>query len=117
MRITIVLLSGAALAGISGAALAQDHTGYAAIATGEYAKAERTLVAERRIFPERPALMLNLAAVYRHTGRTTEARTLYQAVLDRPDELMDMPDSQIVGSHALADAGMQLLTTQSIASR
>jgi len=92
-------------------AAAQDRTGYKAISAGDYAKAERVLVRERRIHPDRPALMLNLANVYRHQGRTAEARALYQRVLAEPDQLMDVTPERTASSHALAALGLQALDT------
>ena len=63
MRISgLVIL---ALAGVAAPALAADQNGYQAIVAGDLATAERSIVAERQIYPDRPELMLNLAAVYR----------------------------------------------------
>ncbi|WP_374945207.1 tetratricopeptide repeat protein [Sphingomonas sp.] len=95
---------------VPGLAQASDRTATGAIVTGDYASAERVLVAERRIFPARPELMLNLATVYRQTGRESEAQALYADVLRRPDVLMDMPDQRTMSSHALAQVGLQRLT-------
>lgn len=91
-------------------AQAPDRTASAAIATGDYARAERILVAERRIFPARPELMLNLATVYRMTNRAAEAQQLYADVLRRPDVLMDLPDQRVASSHALAQTGLERMT-------
>jgi len=60
-----------AIAGVAAPALAADQNGYQAIVAGDLATAERSIVAERQIYPDRPELMLNLAAVYRKTGRAT----------------------------------------------
>lgn len=94
----------------SGGAAAADRNAASAIAGGDYAKAERTLLAERRIFPRRPELMLNLAAVYRQTGREAEARALYADVLAREDVPMDMLDQRTTSSHAVARASLARLT-------
>lgn len=98
-----------ALAAASGAAAA-DRTAASAIVAHDYLKAEHTLVAERRIFPKRPELMLNLAAVYRQTGRTAEAQALYADVLRRENLPMDMLDQRVVSSHAIARAQLSQLT-------
>lgn len=105
-----VVLLGLALLTASGAAQAADRTATAAIVAGDYIQAERTLAAERRIFPRRPELMLNLAAVYRQTGRAAEARALYADVLTREDSPMDMVNQRTVSSHAVARAGLVNLT-------
>lgn len=97
-------------AGLPAAAQAADRTASADILRGDYAQAERVLMAERRIFPARAELMLNLAAVYRQTGRTADAQALYARVMQRPDAMMDMPDERVVSSHVLAQAGLQQVT-------
>lgn len=105
----VLFLAAAVLAGPA-AAQAPDRTASAAIATGDYARAERILTAERRIFPARAELMLNLAAVYRMTGRAAEAQQFYADVLRRPDVLMDMSDQRVASSHALAQTGLDRMT-------
>jgi UTP:GlnB (protein PII) uridylyltransferase len=95
---------------MSAPAVAADRNGTRAIVSGDYTTAEQTLLAERRIFPRRPELMLNLAAVYRQTGRDAEARALYAEVLQRDDVLMDMLDQRTNSSHAIAQTGLTRLT-------
>jgi Tfp pilus assembly protein PilF len=109
MRITCwTLLVAAALGGTSAStASAQDLTGYGAIMQGDFSNAERMLTAQRRIHPDRPELMINLAAVYGRAGRTDEARSLYEAVLDRPNLLMDVTPDETAWSHDLANAGLR----------
>lgn len=92
--------------GAASTATASERTGYASIAAGDLSGAERTLIAERRIFPERPELMLNLAAVYQQTGRTMEAASLYRAVLARPVVAMDLPSGATRSSHTIAQAAL-----------
>ena len=98
-------------ASVAGPAQARDRVGYQAIAAGSLTQAERTLDAERAIFPDRPELMLNLAAVYARTGREAQARALYADVLDRGDVAMDLADGSVVSSHALAHKALARLTT------
>ncbi|MEG3164235.1 tetratricopeptide repeat protein [Sphingomonas sp. PB2P19] len=93
-------------------ALAADRTGYTAIAAGNMTVAEQRIVAERRIFPDRPELMLNLAAVYRNTGRDSQARALYIAVLDRPAVALDTASGAVVSSHDLAQRALARFSTQ-----
>lgn len=88
---------------------ANDYTGYKAIAARNYAEAERRLINERRVFPNRPELMLNLAAVYLKTGRDEQARALYAEVLDRPAVAMDMPSGKVASSHAVAGTALASL--------
>ncbi len=93
-------------------AIAAERTGYSQIAAGNMGAAERSIVAERRIFPDRPELMLNLAAVYRNTGRAAEAKALYAAVLDKPAVALDMPSGAVVSSHDLAQRGLARFAPQ-----
>lgn len=101
-----------ALAGIATPALAADRTGYRAIATGDLVTAEKRIVAERRIFPARPELMLNLAAVYRQTGREADARALYASVLAQRSVAMDMPSGTVASSHDIATRALGRPTVQ-----
>lgn len=110
--IKILGFAAALVATSSAAALSQsdDRTAYRAIAAGDFAAAVQTLEAERRIHPQRPELMLNLAAAYRRTGRTADARSLYQEVLERPVVMLDLADGRIVSSRDLATAGLARVT-------
>ncbi len=97
---------------------ARDRTGYQAIVTGDLVAAERRLMAERRVFPNRPELMLNLAAVYARTGRTAEANALYAQVLARPASMLDMSSGRVASSHAVATKALAALDANvTIASR
>ncbi|TXC70693.1 tetratricopeptide repeat protein [Sphingomonas ginsenosidivorax] len=104
------------LAGAATPALAAERTGYTQIAAGNMPAAEQRIVAERRIFPDRPELMLNLAAVYRQTGRDAQAKALYAAVLDKPAVALDTPSGAVVSSHALAERALARFAPQ-IATR
>ncbi|MEH3159058.1 MAG: tetratricopeptide repeat protein [Sphingomonas taxi] len=113
-KIVATLLAGACL---TTPALAADRTGYQAIAAGDFATAVTRIEAERRIFPRRPELMLNLAVAYARTGRAGEARALYQHVLARPEVAMDMPDGTILSSHDVATRGLARLPLRTLATR
>jgi thioredoxin-like negative regulator of GroEL len=116
MRMSLFTLSVVALVTPS-AAGAQQRTAYQQIAAGNFSKAEQTLVAERRIFPQRPELMLNLAAVYQQTGRAEGARALYEAVLNQPEVMMDVSAERTAGSHAIARNGLRRLPGVQMTSR
>ena len=110
MRVHLVLAAAVAGAASATPVMAQDRTWHRAITAQEYGKAERRLVAERRFHPERPDLMLNLAAVYLRTGRAMQARALYDEVLAAAPVAMDMPSGRVLSSHAVASvalAGME----------
>jgi len=105
------------LAATAAPVLAADRTGYSQIAAGNMSAAEQRIVAERRIFPDRPELMLNLAAVYRQTGRGAEAKALYAEVLAKPAVALDTPSGAVVSSHTLAERALARLSPQQIATR
>ena len=105
MRNTVLFVLatlGAAAPALAAPSDRAERSGYSAIVSGDLDMAERRLVAERRIFPQRPELMLNLASVYHRTGRESDAHALYAQVLDRPAVAMDLPSGAVVSSHELA---------------
>lgn len=98
-------------------AQAKDRNGYHAIAMRDFATAERRLLAERRIHPNKPELLINLASVYRRTGRLVEARALYAAVLERAAVTLDLPNGEAASSHDLARMGLDASRASSFAAR
>lgn len=108
----MVVLAAIGLCGLATSVAASERTGYAAIATGDLAAAERTLLAERRIFPDRPELMLNLAAVYAKTGRVDAARALYEDVRTRRPTALRTGGGITVSSHDVAALGLSRLTPE-----
>lgn len=113
----LVLAAAAAVIAAAAPVHAKDRTGFRAISAKDFAKAEARLDAERRIFPNRPELLLNLAHVYRHTGRHTQARSLYAQVLAQDAVEMDLPSGRVATSHELANLGLALLGSNDIAAR
>ncbi|MBB5709546.1 tetratricopeptide repeat protein [Sphingomonas xinjiangensis] len=79
------------------------------ITQGSYEAAEARLMRELRVHPDRPELLLNLAAVYARTGRADAARSLYTRVLSQDDVLMDLTSDRTAGSHMIASAGLTRL--------
>jgi Tfp pilus assembly protein PilF len=109
MRIALVFLAAAPLVAALPAQAQDSAVASTQIVQGDYSQAESALLAELRIHPGRPELLLNLAAVYAKTGRAGEARSLYTKVLSKDDVLMDLRTEQAVGSHALAQRGLRRL--------
>ena len=106
-----MLVIGTAMAlAYAASAGAAERNATNAILAGDYAKAEQALTTERRIFPRRPEVMLNLAAVYRQTGRDDAARVLYADVLRREPVQMDMANDRTLSSHAVAQLGLARLS-------
>lgn len=89
----------------------------AQITSGAYDRAEQKLLTELRIHPNRPELLLNLAAVYVMTGRATEARALYTRVLAQDDILMDITAERTAGSHAVAQNGLKRIDAVQFSAR
>jgi thioredoxin-like negative regulator of GroEL len=116
MRFSVITLSLVALATPLSVG-AQQRTGYSQIVSGDLQRAEHTLIAERRVFPQSPELMLNLAAVYQKTGRLDQARALYDMVLGQPEVMMDMSADRVVGSHRIAQTGLRRLSDVKLSSR
>lgn len=101
-------------------ALAQNgaiRAAHDAFAGGDYARAEAVLIAEQRIFPNSPEVLVNLAAVYSRTGRASQAATLYRQVLAREDVLLDLSADRTVSSHAIATRGLGRITATQTAAR
>jgi tetratricopeptide (TPR) repeat protein len=116
MRVAYVLLAAAPLVAAI-PAQAQDRAVATHIVQGDLSQAESKLLAELRIYPGRPELLLNLAAVYAKTGRTSEARALYARVLSKDDVLMDLAADRTAGSHAIAQRGLRRLDTVQFSAR
>jgi hypothetical protein len=84
---------------------------------GEHAAAETRLLAEMRIHPNRPELLLNLATVYARTDRADAARALYQRVLAQDDVVMTLAADRTAGSHAIARTGLRRLGAVQVTAR
>jgi Flp pilus assembly protein TadD len=103
-----MLIAGAVIAaGLSTAAAAQANPyGYDQIAAKNLQAAEQTLVAQSAVEPDEPSVLLNLAFVYKKTGRQGEASALYERVLAQPDVLMALGSGKPASSHAVAMRGL-----------
>lgn len=120
MRIALASIVLAAPFALMPAAQARETAqpyAHSAIQQGDFETAERKLIAEARIFPERPEVLLNLAAVYAKTGRYAEARDLYAKVLSDKPVAMDVADGQVAPSHLVAKRGLRLIDNSRQASR
>ena len=116
MRIEFVLLVAAPLLAAL-PAQAQEGAVATQISQGAYGQAESKLLSDLRIFPDRPELLINLAAIYARTGRVAEARGLYTKVLSQQDVLMDLSADKVAGSHAVATAGLKQVQAVQFSSR
>lgn len=108
----------APLAAISSTAVAGkpvDNYGLAAISVGDLRAAEAQLMQRLYVAPHDVTALLNLAMVYRKTGRVAQADELYTRVLTRDDVLLDARNGATVWAHDLAKA--KRTTTIALATR
>ncbi|MBX3594661.1 tetratricopeptide repeat protein [Sphingomonas sp.] len=118
MRIVLALALAVAPFGVAQAQSRQaDPYAHAEILKGDYQQAERRLVAEQRIFPSMPEVLLNLAAVYSNTGRPDQARALYNKVLALDPVDMTVAGGEIAPSHLVAHRGLALIAPVRQAAR
>ena len=94
-----------------------DPVASAAIFDGNFSQAEQQLSARLRLDPDQPELLLNLAAVYAQTGRTSQARALYIRVLQQRDVEMDLSADRVSTSHVVANKGLQYIRTLQLSAR
>ncbi len=108
-----LLLAGAvALLPIAGlGAQTIDPVSYEAMAQGRYSAAEAKLAARVAKGSEDPAVLLNLAHLYKRDGRVADAEMLYRRVLGSTNILMEMPDGRPAASHDLAGRGLARLAS------
>ncbi|WP_137863852.1 MULTISPECIES: tetratricopeptide repeat protein [unclassified Sphingomonas] len=121
MRIALIVLAAAPFALTALPAQAQSRNGdpvaSAAIFDGNFSQAEQQLSARLRLDPDQPELLLNLAAVYAQTGRTSQARALYIRVLQQRDVEMDLSADRVSTSHVVANKGLQYIRTLQLSAR
>ena len=103
------LAAGIGIAMATTPALAGENNGFRQIMTGDLQSAERVIAHERAIWPHDADLLINLAAVYRQTARTLQARQLYEGILSRPDEELTLSSGMVVSAHAIAKQQLQAL--------
>lgn len=117
------LAAAALLASVQSAAAPSEpltHThgvAAAAIERGDYHSAERRLVSLRHLHPDRPEVLLNLAAIYLRTDRAAAAAPLYRDVLAQDAVMMDMPSGAIRSSHDIARTGLGLVNASATRMR
>ena len=107
----------ALIAGSTTAVDAQDWNGAEQLIHGDYAGAERIILAQQKQFPGDVDLTLNLARVYAMTGRTVDAARLYRAAANAPNEELDMPNRRVAWSRDVAAEGLRRLPTPVAATR
>lgn len=121
MATKVMALAAAAMAlTIALPAAAQNtavRSAHDAFAQGDYVRAERVLAAERRVFPNSPEVLINLAAVYARTGRVQQAASLYRRVLAREDVLLDLNADRTASAHMIAQTGLSRVGNLQTAAR
>ena len=84
----------------------EQRYGFNAIQRDDLAGAEARLTAQRAQEPNEPSVLINLAHVYAKTGRFEQAEALYRQVMATDNVLMLTASRQQVGSHQLAQRGL-----------
>ena len=116
VRKTVLVILGAALAATAAGAQTQEQRyGFDAIQRADLTAAEARLIAERIAQPNEPSVLINLAHIYTKTGRVAQAETLYRQVLATADVMMLTGNRGQIGSHALAQRGLE--RARQVASR
>lgn len=115
MKAYRILLVAAAL-GLAGPGLAENSNsnGSIEIAHGDFAGAERIIMAQQAQFAANPDLLYNLAAIYRQTDRSEQARGIYKRILRLPDQEL-LAGDRFTTSHVLAREALARL--DALASR
>lgn len=115
----VVLLGLAAVLSVSAlpASASSDFNGAPELQRGDYAAAERVIHHQLKMWPGDADLLLNLATVYRQTGRSSDARAVYSAVLARPEDMIDLTDQTSRSSHAVARIGLSALNRAQLTAR
>lgn len=108
--LTLLVLSACASGPMSTAALPESGytpgaLGFAAIMDSDWKRAEERLAASSAAETD-PARLLNLAHVYRKTGRELEAKKLYEAVLDERDMTVELASGEAASAHELAQRAL-----------
>ncbi|MDB5683273.1 MAG: hypothetical protein JWM75_971 [Sphingomonas bacterium] len=110
LRIAAVLLAIAPLAAAQAAtpwmAPPVDPYQAAAIRHGQLDTAEARLKKEIARGSTMPEVRINLAKVYRATGRNDAAAALYHEVLAAPDVELVLSNGSVANAHALATNGL-----------
>lgn len=111
MKKGLIAASAVVLAMTAGTANAgsRDLHAAAAIRSGDLVTAETILKAELSGRWTTPETLLNLAHVYRHTGRTDAARSLYEQVLGGENVLMNVGGARPFWSYDVARANLSQL--------
>ena len=117
MRTVIYFVVAGLGLGVPGLAQAQSFSGAEQLIRGDLPAAEREIAHQRRMFPNDPDLLVNLASIYGRTNRTADARRLYRDVLARADEPLTLADGSTVSSHQIALTGLRSLPAEMLAAR
>lgn len=114
---SVVLAAPLALIPVAQGQVREGPYAHVAIQSGDFALAERRLLAEQKVFPAKPEILLNLAALYTKTGRHAEARAIYNRVLTLDPVAMNVTSGEVAPSHLIAGRGLSILDAKRQASR
>lgn len=108
--LTLLTLSACATGSMSTASLPESgytpgSLAFSAIMDSDWKRAEAQLASSSAAETD-PARLLNLAHVYRKTGRELEAKQLYEAVLAERDMAVEMANGEPASAHELAQRAL-----------
>ncbi|HZV17537.1 MAG TPA: hypothetical protein VFF84_02475 [Sphingobium sp.] len=114
MIINALIVGGAALASLSAGIVQASPAGSgdyaaAAIASGEFDSAERTLQPTSHADAADPARLINIATVFARTQRLADARAALMRVQALPDEQLELANGANYSSHRIGTAMLQRL--------
>jgi len=92
-------------AGLPESGYAPGALAFSAIMDSDWERAEHQLAASSAAESD-PARLLNLAHVYRKTGRELEAKRLYEAVIAQRDMTVELASGEPASAHELAQRAL-----------
>jgi hypothetical protein len=93
------------------------HQGFIELSKGNYDMAEANLLVSLEIQPDNPYSLLNLGAVYQETGRTLQAKQLYQKLIElNPDHTAKLSNDEKYNGKSLVEIAKLNLKTMAVNS-
>ncbi len=91
------------------------HQGFIELSKGNYEMAEANLLVSLEIQPDNPYSLLNLGAVYQETGRTWQAKQLYQKLIKlNPDHTATLSNIEKYNGKSLVEIAKVNLKTLAV---
>lgn len=88
--------------------------GFQEMMRGDWKQAEAALTASADMLGNDSARLLQLAEIYRQTGRELAAQGLYEQVLDGDDKTLVLGDGRVVTAHNIASTRLSTVQQASL---